>query len=130
MTTQTEALKLVLKTLEQYQVKRQDFERFADVITDIKKTLAQPKEQEPVAWISQKSGFISHNKPDPSFDPLPLYTTPPQRKPQFKEFVEWANGAGYDTALTYDTERSKWLLLSPMSADLWKAWQAAHGIKE
>ena len=74
-----EELKLVLKTLEQYQVKRQDFERFADVITDIKKTLAQPKEQEPVAWISQKSGFISPNKPDPSFDPLPLYTTPPQR---------------------------------------------------
>ncbi len=23
----------------------------------------------------------------------------------------------------------KWLCLNPMTADLWKAWQAAHGIK-
>ena len=115
MTTQTEALKLVLKTLEQYQVKRQDFERFADVITDIKKTLAQPKEQEPVAWISQKSGFISPNKPDPSFDPLPLYTTPPQRKPLTDEQIYM--------------NCPNWL-----SQDQCKTWvrqiEAAHGIKE
>jgi hypothetical protein len=38
--------------------------------------LAQP-EQEPVAWISQKSGFIAHNKPDQSLNPMPLYLAPP-----------------------------------------------------
>ena len=47
MTSKTEALKLALEALERYQVKRQDFERFADVITAIKEALAQPK-QEPV----------------------------------------------------------------------------------
>ena len=38
-----EALKLALEALERYQVKRQDFERFADVITAIKEALAQPE---------------------------------------------------------------------------------------
>ena len=56
-----------------------------------------------------------------------LYTTPQQRKPQFKEFVEWANGAGYDTAHAHDGV--KWICLNPMTAELWKAWQAANGIK-
>ena len=109
---------------------------------------SQP-EQEPVdfeAIISDIETISCWYSGDPSYEHCPYkikedaanvvrrhasyYTTPPQRKPQFKEFVEWANGAGYDTALTYDTERSKWLLLSPMATDLWKAWQAAHGIKE
>ena len=43
-----EALKLALEALERYQIKRQDFDRFADVITAIKEALAQP-EQEPVS---------------------------------------------------------------------------------
>ena len=42
MTSKTEALKLALEALERYQVKRQDFERFADVITAIKEALAHP----------------------------------------------------------------------------------------
>jgi hypothetical protein len=41
-----------------------------------------------------------------------------------KDFVAWANAEGYDTARTYDTERSKWVMLNPMTADLWKAWKA------
>jgi hypothetical protein len=51
-----DALKLALEALERYQVKRQDFERFADVIIAIKEALAQP-EQEPVAWISVKDAL-------------------------------------------------------------------------
>lgn len=44
----------------------------------------------------------------------------------FKQFIEWASAAGYDVANTYDTDRSRWLCLNPMTADLWKAWQAVH----
>lgn len=48
--------------------------------------------------------------------------------PDFNAFMAWANDAGYDIAHTHDG--IKWLCLNPMTADLWKAWQAAHGITE
>jgi hypothetical protein len=51
-------------------------DRYRQSIIAIKEALAQP-EQEPVAWISQKSGFIAHNKPDQSLNPMPLYLAPP-----------------------------------------------------
>ena len=60
----------------------------------------------------------------------PLYTTSPQRKPSHKEFMEWAGKEGYDTAYTINSDNGKFIALSPMTADLWKAWQAAHSIKE
>lgn len=41
-----------------------------------------------------------------------------------EQFEAWAKSEGYDTAHTYDTDRSSWLFLSPMTADLWRAWQA------
>lgn len=53
---------------------------------------------------------------------------PQQRKSQFKEFVEWANSEGYDTAHAHDG--IKWICLNPMTNECWKAWQAAHGTKE
>jgi hypothetical protein len=56
-------------------------------------------------------------------------TTPPaqpQRKPCHKEFMEWAGKEGYDTA--YAINNGKFIAHSPMTTDLWKAWQAAHGI--
>lgn len=53
---------------------------------------------------------------------------PPASKPDFKAFKEWAVAAGYDTAHAHDG--MKWVCLNPMTADLWKAWQAANGIKE
>ena len=40
-------------------------------------------------------------------------------------FIAWANSEGHDTAYTYDTDRSRWLKFNPLTADLWKAWQAA-----
>lgn len=43
-------------------------------------------------------------------------------------FAEWAGEKGHDTACTYDTERSRWVFLNPMTADLWKAWRASKGI--
>lgn len=44
----------------------------------------------------------------------------------FKAFLAWASSHGYDCAYTYDTDRSKWLALNPMTADLWAAWQGAQ----
>ncbi len=44
-----ELLKQALSELERYQVKRQDFERFADLITAIRAHLANTKDVEPVA---------------------------------------------------------------------------------
>ena len=40
-------------------------------------------------------------------------------------FKAWANDKGYDTAHTYDTERSRWVFFNPMTADLWESWRAA-----
>lgn len=48
MTTLRQAAQQALEALERYQVKRQDFDRFADEIAALRETLAQP-EQEPVA---------------------------------------------------------------------------------
>lgn len=53
-------------------------QRMAKRIEELEAALAQP-EQEPVAWISHNAGLY-HGKPDESLNPLPLYTTPPQRK--------------------------------------------------
>jgi hypothetical protein len=44
-----EVLEMALEALERYQIKRQDFDTFAEAITAIKEALAQPA-QEPVAW--------------------------------------------------------------------------------
>jgi hypothetical protein len=52
----------------------------------------------------------------------------PAPVPDFKSFKEWAAGEGYDVAYTHDG--IKWVCLNPMTADLWCAWQAAHGITE
>lgn len=42
-----------------------------------------------------------------------------------RAFAEYANDKGYDIAYTYDTERSRWVFLNPMTADLWRYWQEA-----
>lgn len=53
-----------------------------------------------------------------------------ERKPLFGDFLAWAIDNGYDTANTCNSNTGKWICLNPMTGDLWKAWQAAHGIKE
>lgn len=52
-----------------------------------------------------------------------------KRQPLFKEFIEWANTHGYDCAHTCNSDTGEWIALNPMTADLWKAWQAANDIK-
>jgi hypothetical protein len=49
-----------------------------DIAKALRARLTQP-EPEPVAWISHNAGLY-HGKPDESLNPLPLYTTPPQRE--------------------------------------------------
>ena len=52
MTDLRQAAQQALEALKRYQVKRQDFDRFADEITALRTALEQP-EQEPVAWAVQ-----------------------------------------------------------------------------
>ena len=89
------------------------------VICQCDKCKAQP-EQEPVAWISTGPARMIHwtaDKPAYGDDWVPLYTTPPQRKPLTDEDVErivrearvGEHGIGYTIA---------------------RAIEAAHGIKK
>ena len=49
ITLSRETVQQVLDALKRYQVKRQDFDRFADEVSLLEVALAQPA-QEPVAW--------------------------------------------------------------------------------
>ena len=89
--TKDEALKLALEALgntwtepksEQYKIEK-------EAITAIKEALAQT--QEPVAWISTGTARMIHwtaDKPAYGDDWVPLYITPPQRKPLTDEQIE------------------------------------------
>ena len=81
--------------------------------------LAQPK-QEPLAWISTGPARMIHwtaDKPAYGDDWVPLYITPPQRKP----LTEWQITEIYTK--WESTKGTSW-------ADLIRAIEAAHGIKE
>jgi hypothetical protein len=82
------------------------------------------KEQEPVGYQQLFNAIAYATK-----TPYEGYTTQQQRKPQFKEFIEWAGSQGYDCAYTCNSDTGEWIALNPMTADLWKSWQAALGIK-
>ena len=123
--TKDEALKLALEALEADELDMVDdgsgnmVFRKEQAITAIEKLLAQP-EQEPLAWISTGTARMIHwtaDKPAYGDDWVPLYTTPPQRKPLTDEDIERIvrearvkeRGIGYTIA---------------------RAIEAAHGIKE
>ena len=122
--TKDEALKLGLEALEgfiPYLPLKDEAQcnRYDKAITAIKEALAQP-EQEPVAWISTGPARMIHwtaDKPAYGDDWVPLYITPPQRKPLTDEDVErivrearvGEHGIGYTIA---------------------RAIEAAHDIKE
>ena len=146
-----DTLKLALEALETLDRVVLGTRRAEEAITAIKDVLSASDEQrsvsdvEPVAWQYRDfraDGFwpawIGCDKPLPKFngrEVRALYTTPyvatplPQRKPKFKEFIKWAGAQGYDCAQTCNSDTGEWIVLNPMTAELWKAWQAAHGIK-
>ena len=91
--TKDEALKMALETLEQLDGIDTETEcvtiDVGDVIDAIKEALAQPK-QEPLAWISTGTARMIHwtsDKPAYGDDWVPLYTSPPQRKPLTDEDI-------------------------------------------
>jgi len=89
-------------------------------IAAIKEALAQP-EQEPVAWMRQDGQKVTtasdrHNYPDyETRYSIPLYTTPPQRKPLSEEEI----GAILEGVNAYGTRLYTFA----------RAIEAAHGIK-
>ena len=114
--TKDEALKLALETLEYAGPSWIDARQPA--ITAIKEALAQP-EQEPVAWMndSTPSGiFARHMEGAKNFGcTIPLYKTPPQRKPLSDEEI----GAILEDVNAYGTRLYTFA----------RAIEAAHGIK-
>ena len=150
MTTQTEALKLALEALEScgsghitdggnqwYDEKLVD-----NSITAIKEALAQP-EHEPVAWWHPQDCDFEHEyKEWMSSSWIPLYTTPPQRKPliigkESAEFAKWfdavwlGDGEQGETIPTSGKEYDDYLSQYTLAFGAWMAAkEAAHGIKE
>ena len=129
--TKDEAMKMALETLE---CLKRDFDAdqfewgIADeAITAIKE--AQP-EQEPMAWISTGTARMIHwtaDKPAYGDDWVPLYTTPPQRKPQYDKtkmncFVQDL----YDKKM----QEGKHGQYEAMFHVVHRAIEAAHDIKE
>ena len=105
-------------TAEDWVCHFEDIEEFTKLVADFTKN-SQP-EQEPLAWISTGPASMIHwtaDKPAYGDDWIPLYTTPPQRKPLTDEDVErivrearvGEHGIGYTIA---------------------RAIEAAHDIKE
>ena len=109
--TKDEALKLALEALdglsEPYDVlKAQEA---------IREALAQP-EQEPVACVGTNGELMWLNKSKVIYSkPIPLYTTPPQRKPlSNQKIIEMYNEPRSDAEMI----------------EFARAIEAAHGIKE
>ena len=136
--TKDEALKMALEALEGADQIDCDMQA---AITAIKEALAHP-EQEPVAWMFQhdETGRMNYVSNDGIHDPTmflgmnpryalvcPLYTTPPQRKPQYDKtkmncFVQDL----YDKKI----QEGKHGQYEAMFHVVHRAIEAAHGIKE
>jgi hypothetical protein len=68
-----------------------------------------------------------------AFGPCTCKAVQPVREPKnvsqnFRSFFQWANSSGYDTAHTCNSDTGEWIVFNPMTEDLWKCWQADHGI--
>ena len=90
--TQTEALRLALEALETIALPKNAHPIFEQAITAIKAALEA--KDEPVAWINVEKRTFEWNGPvlweTPTIavlDKIPLYTTPPQRKPLTDEQI-------------------------------------------
>ena len=88
MNKQIEALKLALEALNRGETKLR-----YEAIAAIKEALAEhpAQQQEPVAWMTPTGALYRTEDVDGCFDDkhIPLYTTPPQRKPLTDEEIEF-----------------------------------------
>lgn len=72
----------VLNSINQDKI-HHDGDAFHELLNDVEKALAQP-EQEPVAYLCENAvghRYFRWKKPSSTYKPIPLYTSPPQRKP-------------------------------------------------
>lgn len=123
MTTLREAAEMALEALD-----RSDYfgwQSNIPIIKSLREALAQP-ELEPVAWmvytLDGKSAFVTDNPTDfgPEHKALPLYTSPPQRKPLTDaEIIMLSKSAGVYSKVNDDCD----LLFA-------RAIEKAHGIGE
>jgi hypothetical protein len=124
-----EALKLALEALVKKMSCDDDCKCSGQqAITAIKEALAQP-EQEPVAFINVEqrklewAKYMAWDTPTVvNLPKIPLYTTPPQRKPL----------RDHEIAKILDRERMKWHKSPPtyeFDLAFARAIEAAHGIK-
>ena len=128
--TKDEALRLALEALEledmacRYE-KDQTPEHITKAIIAIREALAQP-EQQPVAWATQV-GEYAHIKwgakrPEyPTMYEVPLYTTPPHRKPLMDEEID---------KLPWEPHEGNPMTFAEGLRYFARAIEAAHGIKE
>ncbi len=119
MVTKDEALKLALEALTGNWTNETECEalhaKHMESITAIREALAQP-EQEPVACVGTNGELMWLNKSKVIYSkPIPLYTTPPHRKPlSNQKIIEMYNEPRSDAEMI----------------EFARAIEAAHGIKE
>ena len=131
--TKDEALKLALEALEvsrnTLNASRNWLQHKHDVthdlaITAIREALAQP-EQEPVAWITKNGkGWLRWHRPEDNEknkDSIPLYTTPPHRKPLTDDEID---------KLPWEPHEGNPMTFAEGLRYFARAIEAAHGIKE
>ena len=121
-----EALKLALEALYALAAMNNTTQQMkSNAINAIKEALAQ--EQEPLAWISTGPAKMIHwtaDKPAYGDDWVPLYTTPPQRKPLTDEEI-WKFWWSRPEVPEGEDDSMEEEFVAAVRAVL-----AAHGIKE
>ena len=131
--TKDEALKLALEALEVanscvdgYYIPKgkTQLPEVESAITAIREALAQP-EQEPVAWITKNGkGWLRWHRPEDNEknkDSIPLYTTPPHRKPLTDDEID---------KLPWEPHEGNPMTFAEGLRYFARAIEAAHGIKE
>jgi len=96
-----------------------------DQVAELFELLPKEPEQEPVAWMDKDGDVLSSSVVNgKGLRNIPLYTTPPQRKPLLDEFGYWwfEYGSGLFPLEGEDQEEHAYRVATA-------AWQAAHGIK-
>ena len=124
---QEEIIEMANKAFDESSFTDAEVLRFAKLVAEkaIKEALAQP-EQEPVAWIYRSTGALFDICPNDADEGefVPLYTTPPQRKPLTDEQIDNAMAENKQTLI--DAADNYWKMRRAYARII----EAAHGIKE